>query len=183
MAELTEDVKVFIVQRLAMFGTPTQVADAVKEEFDLEVSRQQVNVYRAGRAGQQPAEKWVELFKATRAEFLKRVSDQPAANKAVRVTRLERLALRAEEVAENALKANPPKLALAGDYMDRAAAIYEQIAKEVGRVFTNKATNTLKGDKDAPLVFELDTGGKPNRDGAPDKGPRVDIDADDEEGE
>ena len=42
MAALKEPVKIFIVQSLACFETPQQVADTVKQDFKIEVSRQQV---------------------------------------------------------------------------------------------------------------------------------------------
>lgn len=42
MASLNNEIKAFIVQALACFDTPSQVAKAVKQEFDLDVSRQQV---------------------------------------------------------------------------------------------------------------------------------------------
>ena len=37
MAALKSDVKAFIVQALACFDTPTQVSQAVKQEFDIDV--------------------------------------------------------------------------------------------------------------------------------------------------
>ncbi|MEN1613625.1 DUF2280 domain-containing protein, partial [Pseudomonas aeruginosa] len=42
MATLNSDVKAFIVQALACFDTPSQVAESVKKEFGIEVSRQQI---------------------------------------------------------------------------------------------------------------------------------------------
>ena len=38
--ELPDEVKAFVVQALACFDTPSEVAKAVKEEFGLVVSRQ-----------------------------------------------------------------------------------------------------------------------------------------------
>jgi hypothetical protein len=45
MAALKDEVKRFIVQSLACFDTPSQVAQAVKDTFGLEVSRQQCEFY------------------------------------------------------------------------------------------------------------------------------------------
>ena len=42
MAALKSEVKSFIVQALACFDTPSQVAEAVKNEFGVVLSRQQV---------------------------------------------------------------------------------------------------------------------------------------------
>src|SRR5918911_342088 len=105
VASLTGGVKAYIVQRLACYDTPQQVTDAVKEEFGLTVSRQLVQTYDAGRAGRKPAEKWRALFEATRPRFLKSASEIPAAQKAVRLRRLDRMAARAEERGDYALAA------------------------------------------------------------------------------
>lgn len=120
MPKLPEPVKAFIVQRLACFDTPTQVAAAVKEEFGLEVTRQRVHEYDPGRKS--PGKKWRALFDSTRARFLEGVSDIPSANKATRIRRLERMAVAAEASKNYAL----------------AAQLYEQIAKEMGGLYTNK---------------------------------------------
>jgi hypothetical protein len=42
MAALKEPVKIFIVQSLACFETPQQVVEAVKQEYNVEITRQQV---------------------------------------------------------------------------------------------------------------------------------------------
>ena len=45
MATLREPVKIFIVQSLACFETPQQVADAVKQEYGIEIDRRQCAAY------------------------------------------------------------------------------------------------------------------------------------------
>ncbi|MDR0070944.1 DUF2280 domain-containing protein, partial [Acinetobacter sp. 11520] len=45
MATLNKKQKLFIVQSLAVFNTPQETVSLVKEEFDIEVSRQQVESY------------------------------------------------------------------------------------------------------------------------------------------
>ena len=45
MAALKSEVKSFIVQALACFDTPSQVAEAVKNEFGVVLSRQQVETH------------------------------------------------------------------------------------------------------------------------------------------
>ena len=45
MAALSPEVKAFIVQALACFDTPTQIASQVKQEFGLDISIQQVSSY------------------------------------------------------------------------------------------------------------------------------------------
>lgn len=45
MAALKEPVKMFIVQSLACFETPQQVVEAVKQDYKIEITRQQVALY------------------------------------------------------------------------------------------------------------------------------------------
>ncbi|WP_049058606.1 DUF2280 domain-containing protein, partial [Achromobacter xylosoxidans] len=67
MAKLTEAYKRYIVQALACWDTPSQVAEAVKEEYGLDVPRMQVAQYDPTKvAGKDLAKKWVQLFHDTR---------------------------------------------------------------------------------------------------------------------
>lgn len=132
MAKLTEDVQVFIVQQLAMFETPSKVAATVKSEFGVEVSRQQVETYDPKRAGKKPTAKWVAIHEATRKEFLEKMAGVASQHRAVRIQRLERMAIRLEE---KALETKSP--ALAAQLLKTVAEMYEQIAKELGEKYTN----------------------------------------------
>lgn len=123
MAALSSDIKAFIVQALACFDTPTQVAQAVKQEFDLEVTRQQVEQHDpTKRAGANLASKWKDLFEETRKQFREETSSIPIANKAYRLRALDRMAARAEGMKNMAL----------------AAQLMEQAAKETGGAYTNR---------------------------------------------
>lgn len=122
MAELSEEVKTFIVQHLAMFDTPSQVAEAVMEEFGVMITRQKAEEYNPYRNGKKPGKKWLALFDATRKAFLDKMAEIPTANKAVRLRRLDRMAAAAEK---------------RGNYV-LARELLEQIAKECGDAFTNK---------------------------------------------
>ena len=67
MAALNSEVKAYIVQALACFDTPSQVAAAVKREFGIEVSRQQVESHDpTKRCAKTLAKRWVVLFEDTR---------------------------------------------------------------------------------------------------------------------
>ncbi|KTC33210.1 hypothetical protein AO265_35290 [Pseudomonas sp. ABAC61] len=50
MAALKNEVKSFIVQALACFDTPSQVVEAVKNEYGLVVTRQQVETHDPTKA-------------------------------------------------------------------------------------------------------------------------------------
>lgn len=121
--ELPDEVKTFVVQALACFDTPSEVARAVKDDFGLAMSRQAVQAYDPTKqAGADLSAEFKALFEATRALFLKDTADIAVSHRSVRLRRLQRLADRAEAMGNLAM----------------AASLLEQIAKEVGNVFTNK---------------------------------------------
>lgn len=142
MAKLPDAIKTFIVQHLAMYDSPSQVAEAVKEEFKVEVTRQLVESYNPERAGEKPAKKWIDLHAATRKAFLDELAAVPTAHKAVRLRRLDRMATKAEQKGNMVL----------------AKELLEQIAKECGDAFTNKR-KLVGGDPkegDTPIGFTFE---------------------------
>ena len=123
MAALSPEVKAFIVQALACFDTPTQIASQVKQEFGLVISIQQVSSYDPTKAiAKNLGQKWIDLFNATRTRFQTELSDIPIANKAYRLRALNRMMTSAEKMRNMAL----------------AASLMEQAAKECGDAYTNK---------------------------------------------
>lgn len=123
MAALKSDVKAFIVQALACFDTPTQVSQVVKQEFDIDVTRQQVEQHDpTKRAGVNLAAKWVTLFHDTRKRFREETAEIPIANRAYRLRTLGRMAEKAENMKNMAL----------------TARLLEQAAKEIGDVYVNR---------------------------------------------
>jgi hypothetical protein len=126
MSTLADEIKEFIVKGLACFDPPSQVAEAVKATFGVEVSRQQVYVYDPGNA-QPPAERWRALHAATRERFLSDIAQVSVAHKVVRLRMLERYAQRAE----------------AQNYTIKAAAFLEQAARECGGAYENRKAPAL----------------------------------------
>lgn len=123
MATLNNEVKAFIVQGLATYMTPSDVAEAVKKEFGIEITRQQASSHDPTKAaGMGLARKWAELFEKFRNEFNTNIQAIPIANKAYRLTVLDRMARDAEKSKNRPL----------------VASLIEQAAKEMGEVFTNK---------------------------------------------
>lgn len=120
MAKLADNIKEFIVIALACYDTPSQIVKAVKEEFKLEIPRQQVEEYDPMKRCK--TAKWVDLHREVRAAFLRDLSSVPASKKAVRVRRLALMAERAEGKGNVVV----------------AAQLYEQIAKEMGEAYTNR---------------------------------------------
>ncbi|WP_323615380.1 DUF2280 domain-containing protein [Pseudomonas putida] len=125
MAALSNEVKAFIVQALACFDTPAQVATSVREEFGIEVSRQQCESHDPTKsAGRDLAKRWRTLFEDTRKRFREETSEIPIANRAFRLRALGRMAEKAESMKNMAL----------------TAQLLEQAAKEVGDVYVNRQT-------------------------------------------
>ena len=92
MAALKEPVKIFIVQSLACFETPQQVVDAVREEFGIEIERQQVASYDPTKATcRGMSQKLKDLFYRTREDFKKNIEDIPIANKAFHFKELQKM--------------------------------------------------------------------------------------------
>lgn len=136
MATLSSEVKAFIVQALACYDSPSQVADQVKNEFKITVTRQQVESHDPTKSnGKKLAQKWVELFNATRARFQSEILDIPIANKAYRLRTLNRMATRTETMKNFAL----------------TAQLIEQAAKECGDAYTNKQKVEHTGKDGGPI--------------------------------
>jgi len=124
MAALNNEVKAFIVQALACFDTPAQVASSVREEFGIEVTRQQCETHDpTKRSGKDLAKRWVTLFEDTRKRFREETAEIPIANRAYRLRALGRIAERAETMKNLPL----------------AIQVLEQAAKEVGDIYVNRA--------------------------------------------
>ncbi len=136
MAALRSEVKAFIVQALACFDTPSQVVEAVKKEFGIEVSRQTCEGHDPTKyAGRGLAQKWIDLFNDTRKRFREETAEIPIANRAFRLRGLGRMAEKAENMRNLAL----------------TAQLYEQAAKECGDMYVNR-----KIEPDKPLGSQAD---------------------------
>lgn len=142
MAVLSDEVKQFIVQALACFDTPSQVAEKVKDEFGLVIVRQQVAIYDPTKAtGKNLAKKWRSLFDATREGWRKGSIEVPIANRMHRLRMLDRFA---------------NKLAGMKNYSAAMQAL-KQAAEEVGDVYVNKgrASGGAGGDGEEPTPTQV----------------------------
>lgn len=92
MAALKEPVKIFIVQSLACFETPQQVADAVQQRFGIEIDRRQCEGYDPTKfSGRNLSKKLKDLFERTRKDFKDNIEDIPIANKAFHFKELQQM--------------------------------------------------------------------------------------------
>jgi hypothetical protein len=136
MPTLTDEIKTFIVNGLACYDTPSQVAEAVKANFNVEITRQHVYAYDPG-ASQQIAPRWKELHAATRQALLREAAEIGVAHKMVRLRMLDRLAHRCER--------NSVALAL---------ECLEQAAKECGGMYENRKPIVLQPTMPQPAMPE-----------------------------
>lgn len=124
MAALNNEIKAFIVQALACFDSPSQVAEAVRVTYGLAISRQQVEAHDpTKRCSKGLAKRWVTMFEDTRAGFREAMVEIPVANRAYRLRALGRMVEEAEERGNLVL----------------AAQLIEQAAKESGDMYVKRS--------------------------------------------
>lgn len=144
MAQLKDSEKREIVQRLAVFESPSEIADWASEEFGKDISRSQVFHYDPTRSDRM-GEKWEKLFERTREDFLEDVDTIPLSHRAVRLRELQRL----YKYLTKGLHENDE----AGEVIDvtEAARMLKQAAKEVGGKFTNVERKEHSGPDGGPI--------------------------------
>ena len=127
MATLNKKQKIFIVRSLAVFNTPQETVLLVKEEFGLEVSRQQVETYDpTKRAGKDLSTELKSEFEVACKEFLDTPQNIPIANLSVRLQRLEN---QYQKHGKNRVA---------------ALSILKQAAEDMGGKYTNRQEITGK---------------------------------------
>ena len=99
-SKLTDAQREYVVERLAVFETPTAVARSLQQEFGIRISHQAVARYDPTRSAKCP-ERWKLLFVATRNSFTEGKAARGAANAILRTRKRERLMLRAVEAIAN----------------------------------------------------------------------------------
>lgn len=143
MAKLSEAEKRFIVQALACYDTPTQVVEAVKEEFGTVLDRGHVGCYDPTKvAGKDLAKKWRDLFYATRDGFKQELVEIPIAQRSYRLRVLQRIVFKAESMKN----------------MPLALQVLEQAAKECGDMYVNRRTQDGGGvgENAQPVPVKID---------------------------
>lgn len=130
MATVSKTIQRFIVQQLACFESPSEVAEAVKAEFSVTITRQAVEHYdpTKGGEGKRLSKDHIELFNVTRERFLSRIDALAISHKIYRLSQLELIMRRAKSRGNWGL----------------AAQMLEQAAKEVGDAYTNRRELTGK---------------------------------------
>lgn len=120
--KLNSIIQKFIIQRLASFERPQEVADSVKDIFGVSVSLKAITYYHIDNA--KLSTEWRELFLSLRRQFISRLADIPIFHKAYRLKQLQRLYDR------QASSKIPNEVEM--------LKILEQAAKEVGGMYENR---------------------------------------------
>jgi len=148
MAALKDTEREWIVQRLACYETPADVAGAASQEFGKDVTRQQVEHYDPNRSDR-VAEKWESLFQETRDEYLSNERRVAIANKLWRLRQLQDIVQSDDATREEKMEA------------------LEQAAKESGGKYTNETTLEHTGQGGGALQINVvNTPTDPNEDAA-----------------
>jgi len=100
--KLNDRLKEYVVERLAGFDSVSAIVKSLREEFGVTVCRQSIEQYHALRRPR-CAERWKELFVATRRAIIEGKAERGAANKMVRLRWRENMVLRAMEREDFAL--------------------------------------------------------------------------------
>ena len=122
MTKLTDEAKQAIITHLAQFRSQSETAKLVSAEFGVAVDRFQVRTYDPTSMRFAAGPKWADIFQAERKAHLTQIERVPSFHKPHRIARLDRMASKAEYSGNIVL----------------AAALLEQIAKEVGDAYSNK---------------------------------------------
>jgi hypothetical protein len=116
--KLTVAQQLFVVQELARFRTPSEVAASVKDLFGVEISRQAAHGYNPER-NPRILKRWKDVFAAERERFILEAEAHAVAHQSFRLQEIERIYRGAKS----------PALQLQA---------LEQAAKERGGAFTNR---------------------------------------------
>lgn len=135
MARITKKVKLFIVRMLAEFESPMDASKAVKDVFNVDISRQQCEAYDpTKRTGQDLSQDLRDKFFEYRRIANEELEAIPIANKRYRL-----------QLLQNLVEAYPNNPVLTPKWA-------EQAAKEMGGQFTNR--QEITGKNGGPIKTE-----------------------------
>lgn len=138
MRKLTDDVKHFIVTRLACYDSPKTVAMAVQEEFGIEIGRNRVYEYNPA-SGSYTSKKWRDIFYATRKAFLENIDEIPIAQRTYRLRKLNELF----------------EVSLGKENDQLVTQILAQAAKEMGGAYGNRFSHEITGEGGGPVKSNI----------------------------
>lgn len=129
MADLSDEMKLFIVTAHAHFRTPSEIKVMLREEFSVDVEATQIVRYNPMKLSFEGKEEYRALFDQARKVYVEDVSSEPIANQGFRLRELRDLYGKAKKSGN----------------LVAAAALLEQVAKEVGGALTNERVHRSDG--------------------------------------
>jgi hypothetical protein len=120
---LDDEVKEFIVKRIACYETPSRIAAAVRINFGIDIDRRRIFDYNPA-GSRPPAQRWIDLHAAERARFLRDKAEIGIAQQVIRLRMLDRFAQMAEDDNQH----------------DKAAKYLQQAARECGGFYEKQRT-------------------------------------------
>jgi hypothetical protein len=121
--KLTDEQRIYVVKRLAVFHSLISIVRGLQQEFGITISQQAVHHYNAERSeGKQLAPRWKDLFWAARRDYIASVANVGNTGKAERLRRCEAMMHKHREAGRHAL----------------ANAILDAIARDIGGSFGKK---------------------------------------------
>lgn len=131
MAELNDDQKREIVERLACFDTLTDIVAHFRTEHEITVTPKQVGAYDPTRSYYEGGDKWRDVFAARRKIYLEDVSAVPVSSQSYRLNLLQK-GITAAERAKN---------------WPLAAQLAKQAAEEMGGLLTNQRHVAIESNR------------------------------------
>jgi len=138
--KLKKQVQIFIVQQLACYETPTDVMRAVKDEFDLEITRQRIEYYDPTKsmASAGLSDSLTKMFWERREAYEQMEADKGLGTVNYRIAKLGKLLTKAEAMRN----------------FKEAREIMKQAAQDKGGVFTNKREHSGPNGAAIPISVE-----------------------------
>jgi len=137
MASLNDTERLQIVQRLARYESPSEVAEWASEAFEKDIGRQQVRHYdptRCDRTG----ERWVKEFEKTRDEYLENERRVAIAQKMWRLRQYQQIAEDDDVDPETRMKALKQAAEDAGGEYSNVEKVQQDGTTRIEVVYTDE---------------------------------------------
>ncbi|QCO22318.1 DUF2280 domain-containing protein [Acinetobacter cumulans] len=144
MARLKKHEKAFIVRSLAQFMEPSQVAEAVKENYKIDVSRQQVECYDPTKvAGADLSQEFVDMFHEARKKYIEQpIYNIEAANDIVQLRVLSALFIKKQGNTRDAIKLSDQIQKIVKGYYEKKIEITGKDGKPIETINQNVSTES-----------------------------------------
>jgi hypothetical protein len=143
--------KIYVVRRLAAYDKPKAIAESLAQDFGVTVTIKAIESYNPCLAtGRHLGKRWRELFAQAREDYLASTAEIGVTQKAVRIRRRDRLALKAEEAGQ----------------FKAASDILDAIARDVGDILDKRQKQDRFAERGAPAPATINLYSRPQPDSA-----------------